>query len=339
MENKTKLQEMLKKRNFYTIKDSGKIFLYALLLPLVVGLIFCYVSMSIAMNSGIKFEKGVNVIEFLFNNYYWFSIPYMLLTQLVFVLIYFVYQKANRISFSASKIYIKNTKPLTALFSSLAGIVCVLGFVLLIEVCFGKMFTAMGLEQTSLGLPINNVGWYFLNLLVLGVVPAICEELLFRGIIFQGLKENFSKPISIVLSALIFALVHQSIQQFIYPFLLGLLLAFVFDKTNNLIYSILIHMFNNFTTLTLRFLAELNIISFDFAVTWWVVLLALLAAAATVAILWLVYRFYLKKHDKIEVEKEGELVQTAPLSIGKFPMTMIIGFLAAVVMIVINTIG
>ena len=201
------------------------------------------------------------------------------------------------------------------------------------------MFSAMGLEQNTLGLPINTVGWYFLNLLILGVIPAICEELLFRGIVFQGLKENFSKPISIVLSALMFALVHQSIQQFIYPFLLGLLLAFVFEKTNNLTYSILIHMFNNFTTLTLTFLAELNIISFNFTITWWVVLLALLAVAVTLLILWIVYRFYLKKHEKIEVEKEGELVQTAPLSIGKFPLTMVIGFLAAVVMIVINTIG
>ena len=130
MENKTKLQEMLKKRNFYTIKDSGKIFLYSLLLPLVVGLIFCYISMSVAMNSGIKFEEGTNIIVELFTRYYWFSIPYMLLTQLVFVLIYIVYKKTNRISFSASKLIVKKTKPLTALFSVLTGIVCVLGFVL-----------------------------------------------------------------------------------------------------------------------------------------------------------------------------------------------------------------
>lgn len=337
MENKTKLQEALKKRNFYTIKDSGTVFLYALLFPLLVGLVFCYASMMIASNSGVQFEEGVNVIEYLFyNNYYWFSIPYMLLTQLVFILIYFFYKKSNRISFSASKVFVKKTKPLSAVISAATGIVCVLGFVLLIEVCFGNMFKAIGLEPNSLGLPNNNGGWFVLNLLILGVIPAICEELLFRGIVFQGLKEKFSRPVSMALSALIFALVHQNIQQFIYPFLLGLLLSFVFDKTNNLVYTILIHMFNNFTTLTLNFLAELNIISFEFAVTWWVVLLALLAVAVTCLILWVIYRFYLKKHEKIEVENEGEVVQSAPLSIGKFPLTMVIGFLTAVVMIVIT---
>lgn len=339
MENKTELQKALKKRNFYTTKDSGKIFLYALVLPLVVGLVFAYVSMSIAMNSGIKFEEGANVIVELFENYLWFSIPYMLLTQMVFALLYVFYQKANRISFSASKINFKKTKPLTAILSALVGIICVLGFVLLIEVVFGKMFISWGLEPTTLGLPIDTVGWLILNLLILGVVPAICEELLFRGIVFQGLNNNFSKTFSIVLSALVFALVHQSIEQFIYPFLLGLMLAFVFEKTNNLIYPILIHMFNNFTTLILRFLSVKGVINFNFTLSWWVILLAILCAVVTAVILWLIYRFYLKKHEKIEFEKEGELVQSAPLSVGKFPMTLIIGFLIAVVMIVINAIG
>lgn len=339
MENKTELQKMLKKRNFYTVKDSGNVFFYALLLPLAVGLIFSYIAMAIAQKNGIEFAEGANVIAELFNNYFWFSIPYMLLSQLVFVCIYLLYHKAGRISFSASKVFVKKLKPLSVFFACMTGIVCVFGFILLIESCFGAMFKSWGLEPNTFGLPLDNVGWYFVNLLILGVVPAICEELLFRGIIFQGLKERFSSMTSILLSALMFALVHQNIQQFIYPFILGLLLAFVFEKTNNLTYSILIHLFNNFTTITLTFLVNLGLIKFDFTITWWIILLAVLAAATTIVLLWLVYRFYLSKQQKVEVEKEGELIQSPPLSVGKFPMSLIVAFLLSIVMIVINVIG
>ena len=339
MENNKELQKMLKKRNFYTIKDSGKVFLYALLLPLAVGLLFSYIAMSIAMNSGVKFEEGANVIVELFSNYFWFSIPYMLISQLVFILLYFGYHKVNRISFSASNLHFKKTNAWTAILSVFTGIICVLGFVLLVEVCFGKMFELWGMEPNNLGLPINTVGWYFLNLLILGVLPAICEELLFRGVVFKGLKEKFSGVVSIFLSALLFALIHQSIQQFVYPFILGLVLAFVYEKTNNLIYSILIHMFNNFTTITLMFLQELNIINFEIAITWWIVLIAILAALVTVSILWVIYRFYLKKKEKVEVENQGELTQTPSLSFGKFPITIILGVIISIVMIVINAIG
>ncbi len=339
MENKTELQKMLKRRNFYTIKDSGSVFLYALLLPLAVGLIFSYIAMAIANSSGVQFEEGANVVVELFNNYYWFSIPYMLLSQVVFVCIYLLYHKANRISFSASKVFVKKTNVWTALLSCFTGIVCVLGFVLLIETCFGKMFKSWGLEPSAIGLPLDNVGWLFVNLLILGLVPAICEELLFRGVIFQGLKERFSSITSICLSALLFALVHQSIQQFIYPFILGCILALVFEKTNNLTYSILIHMFNNFTTILLSFLENIGVLSFDMSLTWWIVLLAILAAAATAALLWVIYRFHLKRQPKVVVEKDGELVQAPPLSVGKFTMTLIIGILTSLVMIVINAIG
>ena len=330
---------MLQKRNFYTIKDSGRIYLYALLFPLLFGIVFSYISMAIATNMGVKFAEDANVITELFNNYLWFAIPYMLLTQAVFVSIYFIYHKTSRIELSASKVYVKKTNVWTALLSIFVGIICVLGFVLLIEKCLGSMFECWGLEPNNVSLPLDSVGWYFLNLLILGVIPAICEELLFRGVVFQGLKEKFSPVASIFFSAFLFAIMHQSIQQLIYPFILGCVLAFVFEKTNNLTYPILIHMFNNFSTITLMFLKNIGVIRFDFAVTWWIVLIAIASVALTCLILWLIYRFYLKKKEKIEVEQKGEVVQGATIRVGKIPLILMVGILVALIMIVINAIG
>lgn len=336
MENKTDLHKLLKKRNFYTIKDSASVFLYALVLPLAVGLIFCYI--ALAFNGGGQTEEGTNAVVELLNSNHGLMIVYMLLSQVVFACIYLIYHKLSRISFSATKLNIKKTKGGMAAMSALVGVICVLGFVLLIEVCFGQLFAKLKVEQPLKGLPLDNVGWLFANLLLLGVVPAICEELLFRGVIFQGLREKFSAKTSIIFSALLFALIHQNIQQFIYPFILGVVLSIVFEKTNNLTYTILIHMFNNFATIVLSFLKNTGVVLFDFSIAWWVVILAILAAAATILILWVIYKFYLNKQEKIEIEKEGELIQSPPIYIEKLPLSLVVGILISIALIVINAI-
>ncbi len=325
-----------KPRNFYSIRDSGIVYLWAILLPLVVGIVFGYISMFIASNFGMEFAEGSNIIADLFANYLWFSIPYALLTQIVFVCLYFVFHKVNKISYKATTISFKKANIWTAFLSVLVGIICVLGFIWLIEGCFGAMFDRMGIETSSLGLPLSNVGWLFLNLLILGVVPAICEEFIFRGIVFKGLREKFSGTASVLLCGLMFALIHQSITQFIYPFILGCLLSFVMEKTNNLLYPILIHMFNNFTTIIISFLQETGVITLSFNVAWWGVICAILIAVATCALLWVIYRFYLKKQQKLEEERSGQVTQAPPIMVGKLPLTIVCGIICTVILIVIN---
>lgn len=340
MENLKELKKVVQRRNFYTTRDTGKIYLYALLLPFVFGLIFSYISIFAITNSGAQFAEGENVIQTIFEKYLWFSIPFMLLTQVVFLLVYFCYNKTNRIKQTSCNLSFKKAKVWTSLLSVFVGIVCVLGFMLLIEGSFGTLFKVVGLKQSNLGLPINSVGWLFVNLLVCGILPGICEELLFRGMIFQGLKERFSSLQSIFLSAILFALIHQSVMQFIYPFILGCILAFVMEKTNNLLYPILIHTFNNFTTIIISYLQKTNVISIPFeSMTWWLILISIVVAVAVCGILYVIYRFYLKKQSKIEIEKEGEVVISNYASVGKFPLTLVFGILLAIIFTVINAIG
>lgn len=330
------LKKTLQKRNFYTTKDSGMVYLLALLLPLAVGLLFAYISMTIVQAFGKTFENSSDLVDYL-GTCIWYIIPAVLLTEIVFGCLYFCYNKANRIQQKSCNISFKKANVWTVLLSIFVGIVCVLGFFCLIEGCFGAMFDAMGIKDgSSVSLPLDNGWWYVANLVLLGVLPAICEELIFRGIVFQGLKEKFSPTVSVFLSGLLFALIHQNIIQFIYPFILGCLLAFVFEKTNNLLYSILIHMFNNFTTITLSFLQNVGAINLTLQMSWWFVLVAIALACVTTVILWLIYRFYLKKQTKLVVEKEGENNQTAYTSVGKFPLTLICGVVLAILVIVIN---
>ena len=181
MEDIKQLKKKFNKRNFYTIKDSGLVYLYALIFPFLVSFIFAYVALAIAKGTGVVFPEGANQITYLFENYVGFSIPYVILTQALFLVVYLCYHKVNRISYKASTISFKKANIWTSLLAILTGIVCVFGFIWLIEGCFGKLFEVIGVTSSGLSLPLNTVGWLFVNLLVLGILPAICEEQIGRA--------------------------------------------------------------------------------------------------------------------------------------------------------------
>ncbi len=340
MEKSQKVEELKKvfqKRNFYVTKDAGKIFLYALLLPLAFGLLFGYISIAIVKGTGVKIEESTNVIYAMCEKFVWFSIIYMLLSEVVFFCMYFAYNKFNRIEQKSCNLSFKKANVWTCLLCAFTGIVACLGFVLLIEGVFGNMFNALKLlpkPGESFAPPNDTVGYYFLNLFLLGVMPAICEELVFRGMIFQGLKERFKPFTSVLLTALLFALMHQNIIQFIYPLILGFVLTVVMDKTNNLIYPMIIHFFNNVTTITLDFLIKSEKIFLGMA--WWMYLLAFVIAFVTCAILFVIYKFYLVKKPKNVVEQQGDAPLSSNINVGKMPLTLVLGMVIAVIMIVIN---
>ena len=72
------------------------------------------------------------------------------------------------------------------------------------------------------------------------VLISVVEELLFRGILFGSFASSFSYKIAMVLSAAIFALSHLTIS---WPsvFLIGILLAWIYWRTDNLAVTMVIH--------------------------------------------------------------------------------------------------
>ena len=81
----------------------------------------------------------------------------------------------------------------------------------------------------------------------IAVVPAVCEELLFRGTICKALMP-YGRGTAIVISALLFSLMHTNIEQTIYTFVAGVLLAWIYVKTDSIIYPMLLHFINNATS-------------------------------------------------------------------------------------------
>ncbi len=82
------------------------------------------------------------------------------------------------------------------------------------------------------------------------------EEVLFRGFLQPALREAMGTWKAIFLSALLFASVHLNIYVFLQIFLLGLILAYLFEKTGTLLAPIFVHMLHNTTTLTYLLLSK-----------------------------------------------------------------------------------
>ncbi len=80
---------------------------------------------------------------------------------------------------------------------------------------------------------------------VLAVVPAICEELLFRGVLARALAARRRPLVAILVSAAVFAAYHLSLVQLVPTFTLGLVLAALGLHARSIIPCMLAHFLNN----------------------------------------------------------------------------------------------
>lgn len=83
------------------------------------------------------------------------------------------------------------------------------------------------------------------NLFVVVICAPIMEELLFRKTLIER-TAHFGEGISILFSGLVFGLFHGNLVQFGYAFLLGVFFGFIYVKTKNIVYPIILHMVINF---------------------------------------------------------------------------------------------
>lgn len=86
---------------------------------------------------------------------------------------------------------------------------------------------------------------FMLDVLLVAVLPAFCEEFLHRGLLLQGTKHSgFTK--SIILSSVLFGLMHLNISQVSYAIVLGLIMGFASVVSKSIWVPIIMHFTNNF---------------------------------------------------------------------------------------------
>lgn len=83
------------------------------------------------------------------------------------------------------------------------------------------------------------------DLVILALSPALCEELLFRGVVLRASFPRLGFVGAILLNGLLFGLFHFSIYRFMPTLLLGVVLAALTLRTGSIIPSMLFHLLNN----------------------------------------------------------------------------------------------
>lgn len=82
-------------------------------------------------------------------------------------------------------------------------------------------------------------------LLVIGVLPAIFEESLFRGVILRGCEEKAGTLATVLIVGMSFSLYHTSPEQTVYQFFAGCVFAFIALRSGSILPSVLMHFTNN----------------------------------------------------------------------------------------------
>lgn len=84
-----------------------------------------------------------------------------------------------------------------------------------------------------------------LTLIALSLLPALAEEVLFRGVLVRSLAARFRVGFAIVLSAATFGVYHLFLPQVVSTFVLGLVLALLAIRARSIVPSIIVHLLNN----------------------------------------------------------------------------------------------
>ena len=103
------------------------------------------------------------------------------------------------------------------------------------------------LEQVIFG---NSLPMWLI-LVMLAVVPALCEEVLVRGVIARSLQPRLGMAGAIIASAALFGLMHMSVARFLPTAAFGVVLAYASLSSRSTIPAIVAHGLNNTIALLL----------------------------------------------------------------------------------------
>lgn len=110
-------------------------------------------------------------------------------------------------------------------------------------------------DLTEAFLKMNSLGSLFFNIFMIGILPAIGEELIFRGV-FQRLFAEWTKNmhLGIIIAAILFSAMHMQFYGFLPRMILGILLGYLFYWSGSIWIPILGHFVNNTTAVVVYYI-------------------------------------------------------------------------------------
>ena len=155
------------------------------------------------------------------------------------------------VRFNRDKRFFVKFKPLYVLPSLLlaAGMLLGLGF---LNSLVAEGVKSVGGVVNDVQIPLDTPFQYVLFTVLLCVLPAIAEEIFFRGILTESLS-GVKAAAGVFTVALCFALYHGSVAQLFYQFIYGVGLGFLTLKAKSVIPAVIAHFTNNFAVLSIEY--------------------------------------------------------------------------------------
>jgi len=101
---------------------------------------------------------------------------------------------------------------------------------------------------------INTVRHFLVLTLVLALLPAVAEELFFRGVVQTLLiKSNMRPMLAVFIAALSFSMMHLQFDNFLAILVMGIVLGLLYQYTQNLWIPIIAHFINNFSMIVFKY--------------------------------------------------------------------------------------
>lgn len=229
----------IKNLNNGSLQIKAITFWQALLLSFIFDIIYSFISAPISL--ALEIYKNEIFIS-TFNKNILISITDFIY-QYIATLTIIVLTK-NRIKNHDRVLYEKTSKN-----QYLAGVGMAVGYILITYGIFDILLYSLPTLNEGL---YEYIEEYFLNTSYIFIFISTCviapifEELLYRGVLLNGLLRKYNFKKAIIYSSLIFAIAHMNLPQGINAFCIGIIIGIVYYYTKSLYICMLMHFANNF---------------------------------------------------------------------------------------------
>ena len=212
-------------------KASGLAFSLATILPVLLSFVFLIVIGALGLAKTQDYQSKD-----------WYIYANFLLPQLSFVLTLFAFLRYTGTPIKRAW-KVQACKPKYFLLAILlqVGLLCLSE----LNVWFLQLLGGFGYTDGGIALPSMDGFGFIGTLLVVAVFASVTEEIIFRGVLLDGLKKTFNTWTCILLCGTLFAIYHQNPAQTLYQFCCGAAFAWVALRAGSILPTALAHFLNN----------------------------------------------------------------------------------------------
>ena len=178
----------------------------------------------------------------------------------------------------------------------------------------------------------TNISQLLFEIVIIAGLPAICEEIFFRGFVMRSF-ERYSPVAAIILSSVAFAIMHGNLQQIVYAFILGLILGTVVMVTDSLLAGTVMHFTLNAMSVILSYppiYTQYENFAENYSVIYFLISIVILPVIASVALFFLI--FHTRRKNKRNYGKsfvtDMEFPRLMPKPAGWATAITVIGWIA-----------